>query len=128
MFKDLLGDWKFTITYHYLDMSLDGEVIKYELPWGSGVIFDDAVDNGRYITFQESEAYFAEDPARGEYPRHYERFEDIINRMAGGSGTFREKIICQADFYQPATGSHIRQTGRKPIAHWMKLLLTGKEG
>lgn len=127
MFEDLLGAWKFTITYHYLGMSTNGEVIKYELPWGSGIIFDDVLDNARYITFQESEAYFADDPTRGDHPRHYERFEDIINHMEGGSGTSREKIICQADFYQPATGSHIRQIGRKSIAHWMKLLLTERE-
>ena len=124
MFEDLLGAWKFTITYHYLGMSTNGEVIKYELPWGSG---NDALDNARYITFQESEAYFADDPTRGDHPRHYERFEDIINHMEGGSGTSREKIICQADFYQPTTGSHIRQIGRKSIAHWMKLLLMEKE-
>ena len=105
-----------------------GNTADRKLPWGSGIIFDDALDDERYITFQESEAYVADDPARGDYPRRYERFEDIINHMAGGSGTFREKIICQADFYQPSTGSHIRQIGRKPIAHWMKLLLTGKEG
>ena len=128
MFEDLLGAWKFTITYHYLGMSTNGEVIKYELPWGSGIIFDDALDNARYITFQESEAYFADDPTRGDHPRHYEHFEDIINHMEGGSGTSREKIICQADFYQPTTGSHIRQIGRKSIVHWMKLLLTEKEG
>lgn len=127
MFEDLLGAWKFTITYHYLGMSTDGEVIKYELPWGGGIIFDDVLDNARYITFQESEAYFADDPTHGDHPRHYEHLEDIINHMEGGSGTSREKIICQADFYQPATGSHIRQIGRKSIAHWMKLLLTEKE-
>lgn len=127
MFEDLLGAWKFTITYHYLGMSTNGEVIKCELPWGSGIIFDDVLDNARYITFQESEAYFADDPTRGDHPRHYEHFEDIINHMEGGSGTSREKIICQADFYQSATGSHIRQIGRKSIAHWMKLLLTEKE-
>lgn len=128
MFKDLLGDWKFTITYHYLGISADGEVIKYELPWGSGIIYDGVPDNGRYITFRKSEAYLASDLARGDCFECYERFEDIINHLAGGSGTSREKIICQADFYQPTTGSHIRQIGRKPIAHWMKLLLTGKEG